>query len=98
MARPRSIGSFARCASVLALAAVVVVGLRDRRADACGIFLPMVGELTTFDPTVADDPDWEGLIFDPNQAGFGGACDGCARAAMVADWHGYLKGAVTDAD
>ncbi len=92
---------FARLASgalALALAATVVIGLRDQRADACGWSGPTIEDLTTFDPGVVRDPAWDRLHFDPFVAGFGGLCEDCARTAMLADWQGYLKDAVTAAD
>jgi len=103
MSPPRSIRSFARFARLgLALAFVVVIaiGLRgDRRAEACGGGgFATIEELTTFDPTVMGAPTWDGLYYDPFNAGFGGPCAECAQKAMLADWRGYLKDAVTEAD
>ena len=101
MPRTISTTSFARFVSGAALAAAAVlgaVGLRDQRADACGWSAPTVEELTTFDPLVAADRAPAGLQFDPYVAGYGGACDDCGRDAMLADWNGYLGGAVPRAD
>ncbi|HSK00359.1 MAG TPA: hypothetical protein VK932_03920, partial [Kofleriaceae bacterium] len=101
MPQPRSTRSSARFASAaLALAFVLAAGagLRDRRADACGYDEPSIEELTAFDPKVIGDPTWDGLYFDPFTAGFGGPCTDCMAKAMLADWRGYLKDAVTEAD
>ena len=97
MASTISTSPFARCASALLLAGAVVVAgvaLRDQRADACGYSGPTIEELTAFDPAVAADPAPVGLQFDPFIAGFGGPCDGCGKDAMLADWKGYLAGAI----
>ncbi|MEZ4398714.1 MAG: hypothetical protein R3B06_01750 [Kofleriaceae bacterium] len=73
--------------------------IADRRADACGWSGPEdMSELTTFDPTVAAEPSPDGLQYDALVSGFGGPCDDCARTAMLADWRGYLGGAIPDAD
>ncbi|HWU90241.1 MAG TPA: hypothetical protein VN253_23415, partial [Kofleriaceae bacterium] len=101
MPLPRSTKSFARFASFALSAGLVLaagLALRDDRADACGYSAPTIEELTTFDPKVLGDPTWDGLYYDPFTAGFGGPCADCAAQAMLADWHGYLKEAVTDAD
>jgi hypothetical protein len=90
--------SFARGALALALVLAASVGLRGERADACGFDGFSIEELTTFDPKVLGDPTWDGLYFDPFNAGYGGACADCATKAMLADWRGYLKEAVTEAD
>lgn len=102
MASSISTTSFARFASGATLATVLFLGavsLRDQHADACGWSGPTgIEEVTTFDPDVADDPAPAGLQFDPYHAGFGGACEDCARTAMLADWDGYLAGAIPRAD
>ena len=101
MPLPRSTKSFARFARAT-LAAGLVLGaglaLRDDRADACGYEAASIEEVTTFDPKVLGDPTWDGLYYDPFNAGYGGPCTDCATKAMVADWRGYLKEAVTEAD
>lgn len=99
MASTSSTPSFVRFASRAALAALCAAGavtVRDQRADACGWSAPMIEELTTFDPAVAGEPGSPSLQFDPYYAGFGGACDDCARTAMLADWKGYLGAGVPD--
>jgi|GEM_PF-1915797 len=99
MASPISNGSFRQLASRGALAAALLVTAiaPDRRAEACGWDGPSIEDLTTFDPTVADEVGRPGLAYDPFNAGFGGPCDDCARTAMIADWTGYLGGTLTAA-
>ncbi len=81
--------------AVLALAAAIAV--HGERARACGGWGgPTYYDFMTFDQAITGDPD--AIYFDPMVIGFGGACTECARDAMVADWHGYLQGKVTDAD
>jgi len=101
MPLPRSIKSsarFARGALALAFVLAAGAGLRDDLADACGYSAPTIEELTTFDPAVMGDPTWDGLYYDPFTAGFGGPCAECMTRAMLADWRGYLKDAVAEAD
>jgi hypothetical protein len=101
MPLPRSIKSsarFARGALALAFVLAAGAGLRDDLADACGYSAPTIEEMTTFDPAVMGDPTWDGLYYDPFTAGFGGPCTECMTKAMLADWRGYLKDAVTEAD
>src|SRR5512138_2141511 len=94
----KSFARFARLAIAAVLASAASVGIRDDGAYACVGWEPSIVELTTFDPAVAGDA-FGGLEFDPFVAGFGGPCEGdCAAKAMVADWHGYLKEAITDKD
>ena len=63
---------------------------------ACGFFGPSPEEFVTFDPAITGDNP--GLFFEPSIIGMGDACTECATTAMLADWHGYFKGAVADAD
>ena len=79
-----------------AIAFVGDVSLHDRGAAACGFFGPTLADVTTFDPGVLGDPD--GLDFQPWLHGFGGGCEGCGKEAMLADWGGFLKGGVSQAD
>ena len=91
-----------RLASTIALATTAIVtgnvAVHDQRADACGWSGPLIEDLTTFDPAVADERGGPGLQYDPFVAGFGGPCDDCARTAMAADWGAYFGGAITAAD
>ena len=63
---------------------------------ACGFFGPSEEEFMTFDPAITGDND--GLFFEPSVPGMGSPCADCGTNAMIADWHGYFKGAVADAD
>jgi len=63
---------------------------------ACGFFGPSEEEFMTFDPAITGDND--GLFFAPSVIGMGSPCTDCGPNAMLADWHGYFKGAVADAD
>lgn len=101
MARTTSTTSFKRFVSGSAIAALLLLGgvaLRDQRADACGWSGPTIEDLTTFDPAVAADPAPAGMQFDPFVAGYGGPCDDCGHDSMLADWKGYLAGAIPDGD
>jgi hypothetical protein len=101
MTRPRSIGYFVRFASV-ALAGLLLVGGErvpgGRAAHATGCCMATIGDLTLFDPTVLGVDGWRPVYFDPSVAGFGGYTPGFGSDELVADWHGYLKDAVTAAD
>lgn len=97
MASSISTTSFKKFVSSVAGAALLLLGglaVRDQRADACGWSAPMIEGLTAFDPAAAADPAPAGLQFDPYFAGFGGPCGDCGHDAMVADWKGYLAGAI----
>jgi hypothetical protein len=72
--------------------------LRGEPADACGWDGPLLDDLTTFDPLVADDPSTPYLAYDPTRRGVDGECAPCAIEAMLADWQGYLGAAVTVED
>jgi hypothetical protein len=101
MLLPRSTKSsarFARGALALVFVLAAGAGLRDDHADACGWSGPEIEEITTFDPKVLGEPTWDGLYYNPFVSGFGGACADCAEKAMLADWRGYLKDAVSDGD
>jgi len=63
---------------------------------ACGFFGPSEEEFITFNPQITGDN--AGLFFEPSVPGMGEPCTDCAGNAMLADWHGYFKGAVADAD
>src|SRR3982751_1068694 len=89
MALAPSMTRFARSAS-LALLVALAVRADDRPAGACGFSAETLADLTTFDPMILGDDTWEGLYFDPNLHGFGGACQGCGAKAMADDWRGYL--------
>lgn len=98
MARTRSTSSstrFVRLATISTLGMLAVVGLRGERADACGggDWIGIEGA-TTFDPNIL--PDWEGLAFNPEFAGYQGACSDCLGKAMLADWVGFLPGVTAD--
>jgi len=78
-------------AALVAAAIACAVTLRGERVDACGGGMEIgIEESTTFDPGVGGD--WDGLSYDPYNAGFGGACNDCMAAAMLADWVAYLPG------
>lgn len=82
---------FVRLGLVAALGVTSAVALRGERADACGGGMYMAIEAaTTFDPSIGGD--WEGLAYNPYEAGFGGSCTECLGNAMIADWVGYLPG------
>ena len=84
----RFIGLLGSCA--------LAVALRDAPTGACGFFGPSPDDFMTFDPAITGDMD--GLFFNDNVLGMGDACTECATKAMLADWHGYLKGKVSEAD
>ncbi len=87
---------FVRFALLGLFALGIAVTVRGERADACGCCAARVGELTTFDPGVLDEPA-DGLDYDPYVSGFGTGCSECFTKALLADWHGFWKD-VTDAD
>ncbi|MEO7091759.1 MAG: hypothetical protein ABI175_00825 [Polyangiales bacterium] len=80
----------------LAAAASLLVEHDD--AEACAGWEPSIADMTTFDPGVLGDDAWGGLEYDPFTEGYGGGCAECSTKAMLADWQGYLKEAVTPAD
>jgi hypothetical protein len=90
MAWQVSIRNSTRFASI----AIVCALVRDHAVRACVGGDETIIDITAFDPKVIGDATWDGLFFDPFSAGFGGACDECIIKAMLADWHGYLAGAV----
>ncbi|MBK7192851.1 MAG: hypothetical protein IPH80_10255 [Myxococcales bacterium] len=102
MAPKASTTSSRRLASTIALATTALVAgnaaMRDQQADACGWGGPVIEDLTTFDPAVANEPGGGGLHYDPYVDGFGGPCDDCARTAMAADWAAYFGTAIAGAD
>jgi hypothetical protein len=79
------------CAAILALRG-------ERPARACSGGDWSIAESTTFDPGVLGDPRLEGVYYEPAHSGFGGYQPAYGDDALVADWHGYLKDAVTTAD
>ncbi|MCE9577817.1 MAG: hypothetical protein K8W52_32080 [Deltaproteobacteria bacterium] len=89
---------FARVALGASFAALACVAILGEQAQACGggDFYGIT-ELTTFDPKVLGDPINDGLYYDPFIAGYQGACEACANP-VLADWNGYLKGAILPAD
>ena len=89
---------FTRGALVATFVVVASVSLRGEEADACGCCDPSIVELTTFDPDVLGDAP--GLDYNPYDSAFGESCKtgDCTTKALLADWHGYFGGAVTDAD
>lgn len=92
----RSIASIAKFAS---LVAVLVVGARHEPSSrACVGGDPTVAEVTTFDPAVLGVAGWEPVYYDPFHSGFGGYSPGGELDDVLADWRGYLKGAVPDAE
>ncbi len=80
------------------LAGVAAVTLRGEEADACGWGGPVVEDLTTFDPRIAEGEAADSLYYNPYQAGWGELCDSCATEALRQDWQGYLGKAVTAED
>src|SRR3954468_4113789 len=101
MARISWTRRFARFASLGAIVAVTAVGgiaLKGDDAVACSGWEASISEMTTFDPGVLGDDTWGGLEYDPFNAGYGEQCSECAHQAMLDDWHGFLKDAVTPAD
>ncbi len=101
MARSSSMRSFKRFASAaLAIGLACAAGFltRGEDAEACAGWEPSIADMTTFDPGVLGDDTWGGLEYDPFNEGYGGVCEDCARRAMLDDWHGFLKEAVTPAD
>ncbi|MGE5183365.1 MAG: hypothetical protein ACM31C_14945 [Acidobacteriota bacterium] len=79
------------------LLAAAAIALRGEPARACGGWDgPTYYDFMTFEPSITGDN--LGLYFDPMVIGFGDACVDCAVSAQLADWHGYFKGAVADAD
>lgn len=102
MTSARSTACFTRCIRFVVIAGSLCVGalmLRgERPARACSGGDWSIAESTTFDPGVLGDPLLEGVYYEPAHSGFGGYQPEYGEAALVADWHGYLKGAVTDAD
>lgn len=101
MARISWTGCFARFASaglIVGLACAASLVVRHDDAEACSGWEPSIGDMTTFDPGVLGDDSWGGLEYDPFTEGYGGGCSDCSTKAMLDDWHGYLKDAVTPAD
>ncbi|MEZ4363574.1 MAG: hypothetical protein R3B48_25585 [Kofleriaceae bacterium] len=88
----------ARALLALALALLGGLALRGERADACGWDGPLPSDLTTFDPQILDDAGASAVAYDATHAGFEEDCASCAVTAMLADWRGYLRGAVSDED
>lgn len=89
---------FASAAAIATLVCAASVWHSGDDAEACAGWSPSISDMTTFDPGVLGADSWSGLAYDPFEAGFGGACDHCSKAAMLADWQGFLKDAVTDDD
>jgi hypothetical protein len=92
---------FARFASAGAIATLVCAASlwhSGEDAEACAGWSPSISDMTTFDPGVLGGDSWGGLAYNPFEAGFGRACDHCAKAAMLADWQGFLNDAVTEED
>ncbi len=101
MARISWTRSFKRFASVAAVVGLVLAAgfsIKGDDAEACSGWEASIADMTTFDPGVLGDDTWVGLEYDPFTEGYGGACEDCARKAMLDDWHGFLKEAVTPAD
>ncbi len=93
-----SFARFTRLALGASVAALACVALRGEQAQACGGGdYYGISELTTFDPKVLGEPISDGLFYDPFVAGYEGACEGCP-SPVLADWNGYLKGAILPAD
>jgi hypothetical protein len=102
MISARSTGYFARCTRFAVVAGTLgaaVLALRgERAAHACSGGEPFIGEFTTFDPGVIGDAQLASVQYDPYVSRFGGYQPDYGADALVADWHGYLNGAVDDAD
>lgn len=84
-----------------AAAAVIFCSLtsdREPRANACGWSPPEMTQLTSFDPSVAGEGSDVGLEYDINIVGVGKRCEECERAAILADWVGYLGPTITAED
>ncbi|MBA3465131.1 MAG: hypothetical protein H0T46_34685 [Deltaproteobacteria bacterium] len=94
----RRFARFASAAAVVGLACAAGIAIRGDIAEACSGWEPTIADLTTFDPGVLGEDSWGGLDYDPFTEGYGGPCHECATKAMAADWHGFLKDAVTPAD
>ncbi len=89
---------FASAALIVGLASAASLLVEHDDAEACAGWEPSISDMTTFDPGVLGDDSWGGLEYDPFTEGYGGGCSECGTKAMLADWHGYLKDAVTPAD
>lgn len=94
----RYFARFASAALIVGLAAAASLVARHDDAEACAGWEPSISDMTTFDPAVLGDDAWGGLEYDPFTEGYGGGCSECATKAMLDDWQGYLKDAVTPAD
>jgi hypothetical protein len=80
------------------VAVLCVVAARPEPAEACGWAPDEIDDLTTFDPHVLAGAELPGLHYDPFHSGFGPGCEECGRKAMLADWAGYLGGALPAQD
>lgn len=101
MAQMSWTGCFARFASaalIVGLASVASLVVEHDDAEACSGGEISISDMTTFDPGVLGDDSWGGLEYDPFTEGYGGGCAECSTKAMLDDWQGYLKDAVTPAD
>jgi hypothetical protein len=102
MTTPRSIACFTRCIRLAAIAgslcAASLVLRGERAARACSGYEPQIAEFTTFDPGVLGGHALDAVYYDPFLSRFGGYQPEQGQDALVADWRGYLKGAVGDAD
>jgi hypothetical protein len=102
MTTARSTAYFARCirlAVVAGMLSATLVTLRgERRARACGGWEPEILAFSTFDPGVLGDAALQAVFYDPYVSRFGGYQPAFGQDALLADWHGYLGGAVSDAD
>lgn len=94
----RSFARFASAAAVVGFVAAASLLVRNDDAEACAGWEPSIADMTTFDPSVLGEDSWGGLEYDPFTEGYGGGCGECSTKAMLEDWQGYLKDAVTPAD
>jgi tetratricopeptide (TPR) repeat protein len=82
---------------VLGIASLVLRGERPARACSGGYY-DWVDPYSVFDPDVLGDPALAPVYYDRDVSRYGGYNPGFGEDALVADWHGYLAGAASDAD
>lgn len=90
----RSFVRFAKHGALALTLTAVALTTRPEKARACASdFEDYIETTTTFDPSIAGEVD--GLYYDPYHAGFGGPCDGCAKASALEDWTKFLGDGIT---